>query len=582
MSTWDRIECMARSIGLEGGLQAQIADPLWMLARQWQVAEFRGDDAAQPAGVRVTARNLPLTGLSGAAGGQRPLPDTMPLEAAVEAAPEPDLGAAGVFAAARASRRLIRTLGAAGLGGAVDALRAAFPLTLPDRLVAFGSSDDRLATLYARRGIDAAALAKTPPAVVGKALAGALAPADTERARQLIASWALWYGRRRGEAGAGAWEDERLEHRFTLSAGDGAAQGRQALTIQAPEHTGGHLDWYSFDLAAPVRPAGAPQTRSHTAIPAPVQYQGMPAARWWQFEDWRVNFGAVEAGPADLARLVVAEFATTYSRDWFVVPISLPVGSLTEVRMLEVIDNFGGRARISSTAINDARRGGDRVWRMFELTGDEVSDGHPSPWLLVAPTLASDVSGPALERVHLARDEGANLVWAIEGLVEGLLGRAVDRSEAWAAARPAEQGPRDAAEPARPRFYDRERWRYRLEAAPPPWWIPFLPERIDRDSAQTRLRRARMQAWELVTDARARLQLGPQGQLLDPRGPRWLVEAEIPRSGVRVERRWQFARWHDGSYHVWLQRRKLPGRGERSGGLRWDVLLPDADVEGAP
>src|SRR5262245_11441016 len=65
MSSWDRLESMARSIGLEGGLEARIADPLWMLARQWQVSEFRGDDAAQPTAVRITGDNLLLTVFKG-------------------------------------------------------------------------------------------------------------------------------------------------------------------------------------------------------------------------------------------------------------------------------------------------------------------------------------------------------------------------------------------------------------------------------------------------------------------------------------------------------------------------------------
>jgi hypothetical protein len=83
-----------------------------------------------------------------------------------------------------------------------------------------------------------------------------------------------------------------------------------------------------------------------------------------------------------------------------------------------------------------------------------------------------------------------------------------------------------------------------------------------------------MQAWELYTEPGQASQVGPQGLLLDYRRPCRLYEEEVPRSGVRVERRWQFCRWHDGSYHVWLQRRKLAGRGERSSGLRWDALLP--------
>ena len=114
----------------------------------------------------------------------------------------------------------------------------------------------------------------------------------------------------------------------------------------------------------------------------PVRYQGMPAGRWWQFEEGTVNFGDLEAGPSDLARLLVAEFATIYSRDWFVVPMQVPIGSLAQITTLEVIDNFGGRNRVLSTAANDKQRAGTgRAWRMFELSGDDVNKDHPSPWL---------------------------------------------------------------------------------------------------------------------------------------------------------------------------------------------------------
>src|SRR5262245_12315725 len=33
---------------MQRSLQAQVRDPLWMLARQWQVGEFLGDDAGSP------------------------------------------------------------------------------------------------------------------------------------------------------------------------------------------------------------------------------------------------------------------------------------------------------------------------------------------------------------------------------------------------------------------------------------------------------------------------------------------------------------------------------------------------------
>src|SRR5262249_53720614 len=154
---------------------------------------------------------------------------------------------------------------------------------------------------------------------------------------------------------------------------------------------------------------------------------------------------------------------------------------------------------------------------LFELTGDVTSDDHPSPWLLVAPTLVADLNGPVLEHVLMARDEGANLAWAIERIVEGPLGRGVDRAQAWHAAFPAPPvAPAPAGEPA-PARYGEQSWRYRLETTTPPWWIPLVAERISATSEQVRLRRARMQAWDLVDAGAARAQIGPQSVILDPR-----------------------------------------------------------------
>jgi hypothetical protein len=53
-----------------------------------------------------------------------------------------------------------------------------------------------------------------------------------------------------------------------------------------------------------------------------------------------------------------------------------------------------------------------------------------------------------------------------------------------------------------------------------------------------------------------------------------LFDEEIPNEGARVTRSYQYARWIDGSVHLWLGRRKVPGRGPGSSGLRFDTLEP--------
>ena len=51
-----------------------------------------------------------------------------------------------------------------------------------------------------------------------------------------------------------------------------------------------------------------------------------------------------------------------------------------------------------------------------------------------------------------------------------------------------------------------------------------------------------------------------------------LFEEEVPRSGIRLSRSFQYTRWSDGSCHVWIGRQKQPGRGEGSSGLKFDSL----------
>ncbi len=64
----------------------------------------------------------------------------------------------------------------------------------------------------------------------------------------------------------------------------------------------------------------------------------------------------------------------------------------------------------------------------------------------------------------------------------------------------------------------------------------------------------------------------PKVRLLEPNRELLLFDEEVPREGARVTRTYQYARWIDGSTHLWIGRRKGPDRGEESSGLEFDVM----------
>ena len=84
MATWERFDPVTVSVGLDQGLQAQIADPLWLLGRQWQMGEFTGDDSAQPAAARVSWRTLPIESFRPGDGRVEDFDHARPVEEMVE------------------------------------------------------------------------------------------------------------------------------------------------------------------------------------------------------------------------------------------------------------------------------------------------------------------------------------------------------------------------------------------------------------------------------------------------------------------------------------------------------------------
>jgi len=326
--------------------------------------------------------------------------------------------------------------------------------------------------------------------------------------------WLQWEHSYAGAAGGDptAWQPGRMEYAFTL----GAQLDDKAITLAAAEYADGRLDWDDVDVVAVSAATGPAASTAvvQTALPAAVHYPGMPAPRWWQFEDARVDFGGIETAPADLARMLVTEFASIYGNDWYLLPVDLPFASVTVVTSLVVTDTFGDRTLISA-----AEDTGADDWSLFKLA---TRDGKRFGGLFLAPVSGSTLDAEPIEDVVLIRDELANLGWAVERTVADAIGRPVDRVR--------DAGPACTGAPVNDDYEPAAALAYELAASVPEHWIPLLPEEMT--AGMNRLVRGAM---ERVRDGELE-PIEPRGRLLLPGRPLALCEEEIPRSGARVTR----------------------------------------------
>ena len=617
-SGWTRLEPFARSQSLKEGLRAGVYDPLWLLARQWQLGEFRGSDGGTPVQAvlrmvctpvtRYLAGNLPDSWFAGPPGTPAPNPvaagsklrGAEPLEALMER--ETVRGDATRYPAlaAEASLHLLRLLDPTGAAGYRAALVSGFPLqaapldpTLPPdgdterflSVVAPRVPDGALLASVVRVARNASALNALTDPFKGRVAAAvptwqawlaSVPAAERPRVDAAVATWLAWYDNLFNELDAAhpvsAWVSDRLEYAAAVAAP--AQEGEILLTV--PEYTDGDLDWYSFDVL-PHGTLGAErgdltswpwldperETIRRTVIPAPVRYPGMPASTYWEFEDARIDFGAVAAGDQQLAHVLLVEFALVYGDDWFIIPVDLPVGSLARIRWLVVTDSFGDRTLVPSAREVDRQANEENeeplAWDMFTLATDRrpvAGTARPVPdAFFLPPTLGKSLHGPLLEDILVLRDEMANMAWAVERVVESPLGRPFDRAEAYHRARQEEPNGAGAAEDGAVTM------RYRLATDVPDHWLPLFPERVRAEAPAIRFMVGGL----------------PLGRILQPpptpaQGPLRIQDEELPREGARITRAYQYARWVDGRTYVWLGRRKGAGRGEGSSGLRFDVL----------
>lgn len=521
-----RLEPQSRSGDPAPGLDMAVHDPLWMLSRQWQFAEFQGEDAGTPLTVEIKATARRVSAWQPAGGDEAlPLVPGALLDQAVER--EPRVAAPGLRARAEAGRLLITMLTEAGLDAGVDLL-ANYPFVIPPAEV-------RLTTrLIAARSPD------------GEAIAAALEAGDPAwlvagpaAARDAAAVWLTWYREQVSPLAASeCWQPRRLEYQFAIRAGTAADQ----VTLKAPLHEGGAIEWFSFDadegrITLADEPVEANEAIHLRSFASPLRYSGMPADRLWQFEDGAANFGAMDVQMNDLARMCLIEFAMVYGCDWVLTPLDVPAGALTKLDTVTIHDSFGETEVIEAASDGPA----DTRFRLFRISdGDKTLDG-----LLVPPASLDVMEGAPIEQVHFLRDEMANMGWAVERVVPDAGGDARILANRPLTGPPIANGTEEAD------------LTYRLMTGVPENWVPLVPIPIST-AGGFKLRKGTMTGVEQA-----------RGQILSAT-PFDLEDEELPRSGIKVMRVPSLTRDPNGHRVRWIARRVDTGLGEGSSGLNFD------------
>lgn len=610
VTVYNRLEGRPRTVSFDRALRAEVRDALWMLTRQWQLGEFRGDDAGSPVAAKLLLQTTRLTKYQPDAAATEDFPYDTCLETKVERRNIP-LTRAGEaasldlrLATGRYWLKLIKPTPQLPNDYSSNFIKAYF-IPVPDPTdvmqadICAHPEVWQMVEAVAGRAMDGGGLytyLTANPAHHAYDTVPGIAPADHHALDDCATRFVAWFQRTLAAPAAGddAWEPAHLEYQFAASA---PLPGGGEKVYAAEEYYQGRLDWYSLDVDAASGPlgnvagaanTGLPPDAPRSMIPSPVSFAGMPNTRWWAFEDRATNFGDIDAATTDLAKLLFIEFALVYSNDWLVIPYSLPLGSVALIRGMAVTNVFGEREWITA-----AGSGANANWQQWDLFSNDVT-GEPGAArdtsLLVLPTAARIQRGEPIEDVSLIRDEAANMVWGVEKTIQLVTGdpkRGIEAAreattfyERIVAAQHGGVSPPPPVKPAAPILYQ-------LMSTVPENWIPFVPVHVANDNREIQLQRASMP--RVIGDDPTALpaalrKVKPQTTLLRQGldqakpAPYFIFEEEVPRAGARVFQHYQRTRGCDdgtvcGRVLIWLRTEKQTGRGEGSSGLVFDELV---------
>jgi len=559
----------ARDEDNEDNLTMRIADPLWMLGRQWQFGEFLGEDNGSPISVVGKYFQQKVENFHPGANPATSLPlDKHPLEVQVEAMPIA-LTLREKVKIGQRFERLVRIHLKADKEKAktiIEQFRGRYPLTTT--AAKLDKATQNFANLMKDKVVNGGTLLD---AIIGNQIR--IPPFQGwDEFSDTFKAWCetLYFQPAKKVT---TWQPEQLQHQFKVTTADKKSE------LNAPDYQSGHLDWYSFDKSTidwEEQELVDNQKFTKKLFPINLSFPSMPNSRLFAFEDKRIDLGDMDIEADDLIRMMLIDFSLFSGSDWYTVPMEMEVGSLCWINEIEIEDVFGVTTIVKnglfedkdkgifrdigpsfSDVDNDGRRTSLDTWDVFKIR-DRFIDTyhHPDHFLFLAPVINKRQESPPVEEVLFVRDEFANQVWGIEQKVQNEYGKTLEGFDLHLAL----NGPFLDLDTADTKTNDHPK--YRLANTVPSNWIPYLPR------TNGTLHQAMMVSNEpdkLYKD------IQPLSHLID-KELKTILEEAVPKEGVSIQLTKQRTRWSDGRTYVWMGRKVLVGRGEGDSGLRFDYL----------
>lgn len=599
-----RLETRTRNGDITDALRFRVHDALWMLTRQWQLGEFKGNDAGTAIAVKCKAWQTKMSNPV------KSVVDTgedlcqYPIEPQIEQLRHEMTPMVRVESAMRYMAILKKRMKKDEMAKKLRELRTRYPLNCEYGATSFDNQPSAVTPAlkdiveYSKK--QNSQLTSFAKAFSDKAFDGVKLFEDLTVhgcKNDYDREYAEWFRKNYGIVHQDYWDTRSMRYDCTFNIGNNS--------LKCKDYAGGRLSWYSFDEAdvkddtvkkeADNKPA--PKEHEFYGIPTLATYSGAPNKRLWEFEDHMVYMGDSKDMQSQ-GNIVMMQYATMYSNDWMIMPLTVEVGDYIEVEELTVWDTFGVKSTIKNQKNSQQGVTDDVKWQMFTHTPASNISKIDMNGLLLPPVLPSTVESEAVEEVMFVRDEMANMIWGIETKVQDGCGGVIDAAKlANNIASKIDNENEKREVPGKVTVSEsadgdvkvertkKSDFRYVLRTDVPLNWIPFLPQQLPGQHKEIALRRGKMPFY--VYDEAGQngdyYAVRPISSLLNgiytsvsgkiKEKPMYIAEEEILQTGTRLIKNYQRARWFNGKSFNWLGIEKRLGNMQANSGLAFDKLL---------